>query len=39
VWQIMINGLVVDARDAPREIQEEAVRRGLIPYLFGEHSD
>jgi hypothetical protein len=31
--QIMINGLVVDAREAPRETPEEAVRRGLIPYL------
>jgi len=39
VWQIMINGLVVDAREAPREIQEEAVRRGLIPYLSGEHDE
>ena len=32
VWQ-----LVVDAREARREIQEEAVRRGLIRYLSGEH--
>jgi uncharacterized protein DUF6398 len=39
VWQIMVNGLVVDAREVPREIQEEAVRRGLIPYLPGEHSE
>ena len=29
LWQIMFNGLVVDDREAPREIQEEAVRRGL----------
>ncbi|MEI6046764.1 MAG: DUF6398 domain-containing protein [Chloroflexota bacterium] len=32
-WMITINGLVVDARYAPREIQEEALRRGLIPYI------
>ncbi len=32
-WMITINGLIVDARHAPREIQEEAVRRGLIPYV------
>jgi hypothetical protein len=39
VWQIMINGLVVDVREAPREIQEEAVRRGLIPSLPGGHGE
>jgi hypothetical protein len=39
VWQIMINGLVVDAREAPLEIQEEAVLRGLIPYLPGEQGE
>ena len=39
VWQIMINGLVVDARETPREIQEEALRRGLIPYLPGERGE
>jgi uncharacterized protein DUF6398 len=32
-WMIQVNGLIVDARHAPREIQEEALRRGLIPYL------
>jgi uncharacterized protein DUF6398 len=32
-WMIEVNGLIVDARSAPREIQEEALRRGLIPYL------
>ena len=26
-------GLIIDARQVPREIQEEAFRRGLIPYL------
>ena len=35
----MINGLVVDAREAPREIQEEALRGGLIPYLPGERGE
>ncbi|MCZ6752995.1 MAG: DUF6398 domain-containing protein [Acidobacteria bacterium] len=39
VWQIMVNGLGIDAREAPREIQEEAVRRGLLPYLPGEHGE
>ena len=32
-WLIQVNGLIVDARHAPREIQEEAFRRGMIPYL------
>jgi hypothetical protein len=28
-----VNGLIVDIRDMPREAQEEAFRRGLIPYI------
>ena len=32
-WLIRVNGFVMDARHAPREVQEEAFRRGLIPYL------
>jgi len=32
-WLIQVNGLVVDARRRPREVQEEAYRRGLIPYI------
>lgn len=32
-WLIMIDGLTVDARKMPRDIQEEAFRRGMIPYL------
>jgi hypothetical protein len=34
-WMIMVDGLIVDARRVPRVIQEEAVRKGLIPYLPG----
>jgi hypothetical protein len=33
VWIIEVNGFLLDARDAPRHIQQEAFRRGLIPYL------
>lgn len=33
VWFIQVDGFVIDARTASREIQEEAVRLGLIPYL------
>lgn len=32
-WLISVNGLIIDARRAPRPIQEEAFRRGLIPYV------
>jgi hypothetical protein len=32
-WLIQVDGLIVDARHVPREIQEEAFRRGMIPYL------
>jgi len=32
-WLIQVNGFIVDARHAPREIQEEAYRLGLIPYV------
>ena len=33
VWFVEVNGLVVDARTLPVEIQVEAWRRGLIPYV------
>jgi hypothetical protein len=33
---ITVNGLIIDARSAPRHIQEEAFRKGLIPYIPGE---
>lgn len=32
-WLISVNGFILDARTVPREIQEEALRKGLIPYL------
>ena len=34
-WLIQVDGLFLDARGVPREIQEEAFRRGLIPYVPG----
>jgi hypothetical protein len=33
IWMLQVNGLIVDVRHAPREIQEEAFRKGLIPYI------
>lgn len=35
-WMIMVNGYVVDARSLPRDIQEVAYEKGLIPYIPGE---
>ena len=32
-WLVEVNGMVVDVRWLPREIQEEAYRRGMIPFL------
>jgi hypothetical protein len=33
IWMIQVNGLIVDARHEPREIQVEAFLKGLIPYI------
>jgi len=32
-WMVQINGFIVDARHLKRDIQEEALRMGLIPYI------
>jgi len=32
-WMIQVNGLMYDARQLPKEIQEEAFRKGFIPYV------
>lgn len=34
-WMISVDGFILDVRSAPRAIQEEAYRKGLIPYLPG----
>ena len=36
VWLLSVNGFIIDVRHAPREIQEEALRLGLIPFIPGE---
>lgn len=36
VWMIQVNGFIVDARRLRREVQEEAFRKGLIPYVPGD---
>ena len=32
-WMIQVNGLIADARHLPRNMQEAAFRKGLIPYI------
>lgn len=33
VWLLEVNGLIMDIRHAPRELQEAAFAKGLIPYI------
>jgi hypothetical protein len=33
VWMVMVNGFMLDLRDVPREVQEVAFKKGLIPYI------
>ena len=39
VWMLEVNGLVVDARHMPLEMQEIALARGLIPYIPGRKNE
>jgi hypothetical protein len=33
VWMAEVNGLLVDLRDMPREVQRIAFEKGMIPYV------
>ncbi len=33
IWTLKVNGLIVDVRGMPREVQEIAHHKGLIPYI------
>jgi hypothetical protein len=33
VWMLSVNGLMVDVRGMPREVQEIAFEKGFIPYI------
>jgi hypothetical protein len=33
MWMVEVDGFLLDMRHAPRELQEAAFRRGLIPYI------
>ncbi len=37
VWILSVNGLMVDIRTMPREVQEIALAKGLIPYIPGDN--
>lgn len=37
-WYIQVNGFMIDARNAPREIQKIAYDKGLIPYIPADKS-
>ncbi len=32
-WLVSVNGMIVDIRTMPREAQEIALEKGLIPYM------
>lgn len=33
MWQLEVNGFIMDVRRCPREVQELAFEKGLIPYI------
>ncbi len=39
VWMAEVNGLMVDLRNMPREVQEIAFKNGLIPYMPADRKD
>ena len=38
-WMITVNGFACDARSMPREIQEQAFAKGIIPYIPGDRNN
>lgn len=39
VWMLVVNGLMIDIRRAPIELQRAAFRQGLIPYVPAERGE
>jgi hypothetical protein len=39
VWMLTVNGIVADVRSMPREVQEIAYEKGLIPYIPADRRD
>jgi hypothetical protein len=38
VWMLQVNGLMIDIRQAPAELQRLAYEKGLIPFIPAERS-
>ena len=38
-WMLSVNGFLMDVRSAPREVQEMAYKKGLIPYIPADRVD
>ena len=39
VWMLQVNGLMVNIRHAPIELQRLAFEKGLIPYVPAERAE
>jgi hypothetical protein len=39
LWMAKVNGLLVDMRHLPRDLQEIAFAKGLIPYIPADRKD
>ncbi|SJM96539.1 conserved hypothetical protein [Crenothrix polyspora] len=39
IWMITVNGMIVDVRYMPLEVQEIAYKKGLIPYIPGNNKN
>jgi len=39
VWLLEVNGLLVDVRRMPLEVQEMALAQGMIPYIPGQKDE
>jgi hypothetical protein len=38
-WMLEVNGFLMDIRHAPRELQEIAFEKGLIPYIPADRAE
>ena len=39
IWMLSVNGFYTDIRRMPREVQEQAYNKGLIPYIPADRAD
>ena len=39
IWMLEVNGFIMDVRHAPREVQEMAFEKGLIPYIPADRAE